>query len=494
MTDDLAGYRSVGGLSFGWRAIVRLVRDRFGWRAIVRLVGGVWSGLGGPAVGVGLVGCGGVGVGGGWVAGGRGCWGAAGAGRLGHRAGRGSATGCVVAAVAFPSVVAGREDVDGTEPGGGEFGPVLLGRVGRVHAEAVASRGVVVELGGDVGIEEGAVIDEGIAAVATIVFGLDEEGGGRELVGGVDGVQLFVVGRNGEVGGIDDDGEVGAGGEGGVDVGGGGRGGDMVVVGMGAEEDGEIGAGGEAHHTDVGGVEVPVGGVGAGEAHGLLRVFEIRGVGGVVASIALGLGDSVLDEDAGDADGVEPVAGVGAFAVGDEDAVAAAGEDEDGGAGVLAVGRVDGEGGDGDVGETDDAAAADGVVGGLGGVGLGLGGGGRLGGGVRPEREREGRSLGVGGGEEEGEDCEDESSADGQGLRVGVTRFVGGAERTGWGEAFHADHTMPSPAQSARVLREGGRLGWWGHARRQVSRFAYGFTPAFGRAVGVVDGAGLWHG
>ena len=88
---------------------------------------------------------------------------------------------------------------------------MLLGGVRRVHAEAVAAGGVVVELGGDVGVHEGAVVDEGVAAVAAIVFGLDEEGGGRELVGGVGGDELGFSGRDGEVGGVDDDGEVGAG-------------------------------------------------------------------------------------------------------------------------------------------------------------------------------------------------------------------------------------------------------------------------------------------
>ena len=89
----------------------------------------------------------------------------------------------------------------------------------------------------------------------------------------------------------------------------------MVVVGMGAEEDGEVGSGGEAHDADVGGVDVPLAGVGAGEAHGLLGVLEIRGVGGIVAGFSRRLGDAVLDQDAGDAEGVEPVAGVGAFAI-----------------------------------------------------------------------------------------------------------------------------------------------------------------------------------
>jgi hypothetical protein len=171
-----------------------------------------------------------------------------------------------------------------------------------VHAEAVAAGGVVVEVGGDVGVHEGGVIDEGVLAVGAIVLCLDEEGGGGELVGSVGGVELGVVGGNGEVGGIDDDGEVGAGADVGVGVGDGGSGGDMVVVGMGAEEDGKVGAGGEAHDADVGGVDMPVGGVGAGEAHGLLRVFEVRGVGGKVSGFTLRLGNAVLDQDAGDAD------------------------------------------------------------------------------------------------------------------------------------------------------------------------------------------------
>ena len=147
-------------------------------------------------------------------------------------------------------------------------------------------------------------------------------------------------GSSGEVGGVDEDGEVGAGVDVGVDVGGGGRGGDVVVVGVGAEEDGEVAAGGEADDADAVGVDVPLGGVGAGEAHGLLGVFEVGGVGGVVAGFASGW-DAVFDEQAGHAEGVEPVAGVDAFAVPGEADVASAGKDEGGGAGVVrrAAGR-----------------------------------------------------------------------------------------------------------------------------------------------------------
>jgi len=119
---------------------------------------------------------------------------------------------------------------------------MLLWGAGRMHAEAVAPSGVVVELGRNVRVHEGGVIDEGIPAVAAIIFGLDEEGGGGELVGGVGGIEGGVVRRGDEVGGIDEDGEVSPGAEVAVDVGGCGRGDDVVVVGMGAEENGEVGS------------------------------------------------------------------------------------------------------------------------------------------------------------------------------------------------------------------------------------------------------------
>ena len=234
----------------------------------------------------------------------------------------------------------------------------------------------------------------------------------------------------------------------------------MVVVGVGAEEDGEVGSGGEAHDADVGGVDVPVGGVGAGEAHGLLGILEVRGVGGIVAGFADGLGDAIFDQDAGDSNGVEPVAGVGAFAIGYKDLVASAGKDEDGGAGALAVGRVDGEGGDGDVGEADDAMAADEAVGGLGEVGLGGGGLGGLGSGVGPEGQ--GHLLGLRvrvGSECESEDCGAEE------------RECCGAEEGR--KNLHADHLMPSAAPTARAGTDGGgawqgrgeSVGWVGGVR-----------------------------
>ena len=103
-----------------------------------------------------------------------------------------------------------------------------------------------------------------------------------------------------------------------------------LVVGVVAEDGGEMSTGGEAEDADAVGVDVPLGGVRAGDAHGLLRVFEVGGVFGVV----LGEGDAVLHQHAGDADGVEPGADFGAFEIVGEDAVASAGKDDDCGAGV----------------------------------------------------------------------------------------------------------------------------------------------------------------
>ena len=139
------------------------------------------------------------------------------------------------------------------------------------------------------------------------------------------------AGGCGEVAGVDDEGEVGAGVDRCLDlrVGWAGR----IEVRVGGQGGGEVGSGGEAEDADAIGVDVPVGGVCAGDAHGLLGVFEVFGVGGVVA----GLRDAVLDEHARDADGVEPGADLRTFEVVGEDGVASAGKDEDGGAMGLAV-------------------------------------------------------------------------------------------------------------------------------------------------------------
>ena len=153
---------------------------------------------------------------------------------------------------------------------------------------------------------------------------------------------LVWSGGEGEVGGIDDDGEVGAGADVGVDVGAAGVDATWSSLGWVQSRTARL-APAEKPMTPMWvGSMLPFGSVGAGEAHGLLGVFEIGGVGGIVAGVAGGLGNAVFDEDAGDADGVEPLAGVGAFAVGDKDAIAAAGKDQRRGSGVLAVRGIDG--------------------------------------------------------------------------------------------------------------------------------------------------------
>ncbi len=73
----------------------------------------------------------------------------------------------------------------------------------------------------------------------------------------------------------------------------------------------------------------------AGDAHGLLGVFE---VGGIVRVTLLD-GNAVLDESTVDSDGVEPGADFGAFEIVGQDAVSSAGKDDDGGTGVVGSGR-----------------------------------------------------------------------------------------------------------------------------------------------------------
>src|ERR1019366_224085 len=80
-------------------------------------------------------------------------------------------------------------------------------------------------------------------------------------------------------------------------------------------------------------------------------------------------GHAVLQQHAGDTDGIEPLADFRAFEVERQDTIAAAGEDDDRGAGVLPVcRRKDLDGGVGDSADASDAFARDQVVGWSGGV------------------------------------------------------------------------------------------------------------------------------
>ncbi len=75
----------------------------------------------------------------------------------------------------------------------------------------MASLGEDVEFGGDFEVFEGAEVDEDVFYVDGVVFGLQEEGG-RGGCGGVDAFGEGVEGGGvGEVGGVDEDGEVGLG-------------------------------------------------------------------------------------------------------------------------------------------------------------------------------------------------------------------------------------------------------------------------------------------
>ncbi len=104
------------------------------------------------------------------------------------------------------------------------------------------------------------------------------------------------------------------------------------------------------------GIDAPFCRVGANKADGALGVFE---GGGRFGEIGAGVRDAVLEQDAVDADGVEPVADFGAFEVDGEDGVASAGEDDDRRAGVRASGGVECDGGCGDVAEADERLAGD---------------------------------------------------------------------------------------------------------------------------------------
>ena len=73
-----------------------------------------------------------------------------------------------------------------------------------------------------------------------------------------------------------------------------------------------------------GGIDVEFFGAAADEAHGALGVAEFDGM--VIARA-----EAILQDESGDAHGIEPVGDLAAFVVGGEVMVAAAGSDDDGG-------------------------------------------------------------------------------------------------------------------------------------------------------------------
>jgi hypothetical protein len=302
-----------------------------------------------------------------------------------------------------------RDDTGGVKPEGGEGGPMLFGSAGGVNAEAVASGGEVVKFSLDVGVHESTVVDDSVLAVALVVLRLNKEGDRREAVRRVDGVKLRFFRRRCQVGRVADDGEVGAGVDrdavDGGDIRGGGGGHDVCIVRMGAEKNGEIATSGETDDTDTVAIYTPFAGMLASKTHSLLRIFKIAVVGGIFSYFR----DTVFDEETGNADGVEPFAGVCAFAVPGEADIASARKDEGGDAGTVVGGLVDADGGLGDVGEALRAATVEERVRGLGGVDLGVRNLWRLGRAVGPERKDAllgVKNGGLSGKEDGGEECE----------------------------------------------------------------------------------------
>lgn len=216
----------------------------------------------------------------------------------------------------------------------------------------MAAAGEDMEFGGDFVFLEGEVVSDAVFGADAIVGGMCEEGWwgvGRNREFGVEG------GAFGEVGGVDEDGEVGSGVEfvGVVD---GFVGGFSEAVGSCG---GEVTSGGEAEDADAFGVDLPIIGVCAEESEGALGILKR----GEVSGLTFSGGDAVFEDDAGDSDGVGPLGDFLTFEVHGENGVGSAGADEDGGAGVFGlVGLVDGDGGFGDVGEALDVSAGVGDV------------------------------------------------------------------------------------------------------------------------------------
>ena len=220
--------------------------------------------------------------------------------------------------------------MDGVEPCFGKSRPVGNRQLCRAQAIAVAAFGKDVQLGWNLRFLQRMEVKERVFYVDGIVFGLDEEGG-RRVGGGVDSLGEGIEGRTiREVGRIDDDGEVWAR----IRLGGGFS--SSFVVGVIAEDDSEMRTGGEAQDADTIGVDPPFGGVSASDPHGSLGVFEVGGI----LRVVVGKGNTILHQDAGHADGVEPGTYLGAFKVVGEKSIAATGKDEDRGTRILRVFRT----------------------------------------------------------------------------------------------------------------------------------------------------------
>ena len=231
------------------------------------------------------------------------------------------------------------------QPVGEALGPGLDGdELGfRAHAEAVAAFGVEVAFDGALGLLVfGDLVEHG-SDVALIIVG-DEEKGGR----GVGGDGAF---WNAEGAGIDGDLEIATAVHA-VD----GVGGLWVACGGAVNEHGDgFTSGGKAHRADALGIEIPLGGAAADDAHGALDVLtrmDIEGIGRV------GLArEAMLKHEGGDAEIVHEFGRFHAFAAEAELPMSATWDDDHGGSVGLVLGR--GEHGDGGIVNVGDGGAFD---------------------------------------------------------------------------------------------------------------------------------------
>jgi hypothetical protein len=100
----------------------------------------------------------------------------------------------------------------------------------------------------------------------------------------------------------------------------------LPLVEMSSGGGGEMAACGKSHHADAVRIDAEFLGAGTHQANGALGIAEFDGM------VVLG-SEAVLEDERGDAEGVQPVGFLAAFVIGGEPSVAAAGSDDDRGAG-----------------------------------------------------------------------------------------------------------------------------------------------------------------
>jgi len=255
--------------------------------------------------------------------------------------------------------------LDRVQPSLDKFGPVCDWEIRKAESPTVSTVRVDMKLGGDLGVLEREEVDSGVFDVDGIVFGLNDEGGRSFLCGMDISVGREVLFGEGEVAGVDDDGEVGAAAfvVGGID--------DWVeaLIEVRAERGGEMRSGGETKDADAMRVDVPFGGVRPDEADGALRVLQSGGR----FRVWTGVGDAIFEKDTGDAAAREPVADFGAFEIDRENVITATRKDHNSCASAFCGGLVESDRGIRDVAETDQRFAGDEIVFGSRGVAFGLG-------------------------------------------------------------------------------------------------------------------------